>query len=108
VPSVSEGKVNGVHSVFYDLLRFEGGEVAEHWDVVQPIPTENLANDNGMFGFEQDVTWPESRSRDTPREPSPLPRPPRRRPLLSVAARSLLPIFARPLARMLGRLRRLP
>ncbi|MBI1296112.1 hypothetical protein GC175_14255 [bacterium] len=52
VLSISEGTAKGVHSVFYDLLRFEDGKVAEHWDVIQAIPTEGLANDNGMFGFE--------------------------------------------------------
>ncbi len=52
VLSISEGTAKGVHSVFYDLLRFEDGKVAEHWDVIQAIPTEGLANDNSMFGFE--------------------------------------------------------
>jgi predicted SnoaL-like aldol condensation-catalyzing enzyme len=52
VLSISEGTAKGVHSVFYDLLRFEDGKVAEHWDVIQAIPTEGLANDNGMFGFD--------------------------------------------------------
>lgn len=52
VLSISEGTAKGVHSVFYDLLRLEDGKVAEHWDVIQAIPTEGLANDNGMFGFE--------------------------------------------------------
>lgn len=51
VLSISEGTAKGVHSVFYDLLRFENGKVAEHWDVIQAVPTEGLANDNGMFGF---------------------------------------------------------
>lgn len=37
--------------VFYDLLRFENGKAVEHWDVIQEIPTEGLANNNGMFGF---------------------------------------------------------
>ena len=48
---ISEGNHVGVHSVFYDLVRFEDGKVAEHWDVIQAVPTEGLANDNTMFNF---------------------------------------------------------
>lgn len=51
VLTVSEGKWNGTTNVFYDLLRFEDGKAVEHWDVIQPFPTEGLANNNGMFGF---------------------------------------------------------
>lgn len=51
VLTVSEGEWNGKQQVFYDLLRFENGKAVEHWDVIQEIPTESLANDNGMFGF---------------------------------------------------------
>lgn len=51
VLTVSDGAWNGTQNVFYDLLRFENGKAVEHWDVIQEIPTENLANDNGMFGF---------------------------------------------------------
>ncbi len=50
VLSISEGTAKGVPVAFYDLLRFENGKVAEHWDVIQEVPSENLANDNGMFG----------------------------------------------------------
>ena len=51
VLTISEGEWNGRQQVFYDLFRFDNGKAVEHWDVIQPIPTEGLANDNGMFGF---------------------------------------------------------
>lgn len=51
VLTVSEGEWNGKPQVFYDLLRFENGKAVEHWGVIQEIPTEGLANENGMFGF---------------------------------------------------------
>lgn len=31
-----------------DIFRIEGGKIAEHWDVAQPV-AEHPANDNGMF-----------------------------------------------------------
>jgi Uncharacterized protein conserved in bacteria len=51
VLTVSEGEWNGKPQVFYDLFRFEDGLAVEHWDVIQEIPSEGLAKDNGMFGF---------------------------------------------------------
>lgn len=51
---VSEGEWGGKAQAFYDLFRVENGKMVEHWDVIQAIPTENLANTNGMFGFGED------------------------------------------------------
>jgi predicted SnoaL-like aldol condensation-catalyzing enzyme len=31
-----------------DIFRIEGGKIAEHWDVAQPVPAQP-ANNNGMF-----------------------------------------------------------
>jgi predicted SnoaL-like aldol condensation-catalyzing enzyme len=37
---------------FFDLFRIKNKQIVEHWDVIQEIPTEGLANDNGMLtGF---------------------------------------------------------
>jgi len=53
VLTVSEGQWNGTTNAFYDLFRMNGGKIVEHWDVIQPVPTEGLANTNGMFtGFD--------------------------------------------------------
>ncbi|MCF8266561.1 MAG: hypothetical protein K9I69_00675 [Ignavibacteriales bacterium] len=49
--TVSEGEWSGKSQVFYDLFRMKAGKIVEHWDVIQEIPTEGLANNNGMFGF---------------------------------------------------------
>ncbi|HKK89177.1 MAG TPA: nuclear transport factor 2 family protein [Saprospiraceae bacterium] len=51
VLTVSEGQWNDTSNAFYDLFRFEDGKAVEHWDVIQAIPTEGLANENGMFNF---------------------------------------------------------
>lgn len=50
VLTVSEGEWGGKSNVFYDLFRMKGGKIVEHWDVIQEIPVEGLANTNGMFG----------------------------------------------------------
>ena len=53
VLTVSEGQWNGTPNAFYDLFRMEDGMIVEHWDVIQPVPIEGLANTNGMFtGFD--------------------------------------------------------
>jgi predicted SnoaL-like aldol condensation-catalyzing enzyme len=53
VLTVSEGQWNGTTNAFYDLFRMEDGMIVEHWDVIQAVPTEGLANTNGMFtGFD--------------------------------------------------------
>ncbi len=51
VLTISEGQWNGTTNAFYDLFRMENGKAVEHWDVIQPVPTDGLSNDNGMFGF---------------------------------------------------------
>ena len=51
VLTVSEGELMGKNQVFYDLFRVENGKIVEHWDVIQELPTEGLAHNNGMFGF---------------------------------------------------------
>ncbi len=51
VLSISEGTENGIHSIFYDLFRMQQELIAEHWNITQEIPKNNLANDNTMFNF---------------------------------------------------------
>jgi predicted SnoaL-like aldol condensation-catalyzing enzyme len=51
VLTVSEGELMGKNQVFYDLFRVKNGKIIEHWDVIQEIPSEGLAHNNGMFGF---------------------------------------------------------
>ncbi len=47
---VSEGHFGNSYNAFYDLFRVENGKIAEHWDVIEPIPAkENWKNTNGKF-----------------------------------------------------------
>jgi predicted SnoaL-like aldol condensation-catalyzing enzyme len=47
---VSEGSFGGAHTSFYDLFRVSKGKIAEHWDVVESIPSrDQWKNDNGKF-----------------------------------------------------------
>lgn len=47
---VSEGHFGESYNAFYDLFRVENGKIAEHWDVIEPIPAkESWKNSNGKF-----------------------------------------------------------
>jgi len=47
---MSEGEISGKPTAFYDLFRVQDGKIAEHWDVIAPIPpAEEAANSNGVF-----------------------------------------------------------
>jgi predicted SnoaL-like aldol condensation-catalyzing enzyme len=47
---VSEGKLGGQHTAFYDLFRVENGKIAEHWDTLESIPAKDQwKNNNGKF-----------------------------------------------------------
>ncbi|MGW2385481.1 nuclear transport factor 2 family protein [Streptomyces lincolnensis] len=62
---ISEGDLVLVHSnvvmapgtkgqAVFDIFRFQGGKIAEHWDVGQSVP-DTTANGNDMFST---VSWP--------------------------------------------------
>ncbi|QTD47214.1 nuclear transport factor 2 family protein [Ottowia testudinis] len=49
---VSEGQFGGQPTSFYDLFRVEHGQIAEHWDVIEPIaPRAEWKHGNGKFDF---------------------------------------------------------
>lgn len=48
VVTQSEGELGGKAQAFYDIFRVENGRIAEHWDVIQPVP-EKTASGLGMF-----------------------------------------------------------
>ncbi len=50
---LSEGSFAGQPVAFYDLFRVQAGKIAEHWDVIEPIPPRgDWKNGNGKFGFQ--------------------------------------------------------
>jgi predicted SnoaL-like aldol condensation-catalyzing enzyme len=47
---ISEGRFGGQPTAFYDLFRVTDGAIAEHWDVLEPIPPRaDWKNENGKF-----------------------------------------------------------
>lgn len=44
----AEGTWSGKPVAIYDLFRVADGQIVEHWDVIQEIPSE-MAHSNGMF-----------------------------------------------------------
>jgi len=47
---ISEGKLGGIHSAFYDLFRVAEGKLVEHWDTTEQIaPQSEWKNNNGKF-----------------------------------------------------------
>ena len=50
VLAVCEGRLDGVHSAFYDLFRVADAKIVEHWDTVEAVPPRaEWKNDNGKF-----------------------------------------------------------
>ncbi len=50
VLTLSEGKLGGAPTAYYDLFRLENGQIVEHWDIISPIPPkQEWKNENGKF-----------------------------------------------------------
>lgn len=50
--AILEGHRDGVHTAFSLLLRLHDGDIAELWDVMEPIlPPEKAANTGGKFSY---------------------------------------------------------
>jgi predicted SnoaL-like aldol condensation-catalyzing enzyme len=46
----AEGRYGGQPSAFYDIFRIADGRIAEHWDVIAPLPDPaTVPHDNGPF-----------------------------------------------------------
>ncbi len=48
VATYSSVKMTGLEIAVAHILRFEGGKIAEMWDVGQQVP-KGMVNENGMF-----------------------------------------------------------
>jgi predicted SnoaL-like aldol condensation-catalyzing enzyme len=51
VIAISEAFRAGELFAVYDLFRIRNENVKDHWQISQKVPSENLANNNTMFGF---------------------------------------------------------
>ena len=50
VLAMSEGKLGGKPTAYYDLFRLDNNQIVEHWDVIAPIPPKSeWKNQNGKF-----------------------------------------------------------
>ena len=49
VAALSEMTMAGTPMAAVDLFRVAGGKIVEHWDVMEPIPTPEVARNSGKF-----------------------------------------------------------